>query len=188
VARAAGLPVTILRPPVVYGWRGTWLEEPLRMAERGKMFLLGGGRGTCHPCYVENLVDATLLAAEHPSAVGRAYIVGDGASVSFREYFDAVASLAGLGPIRRSIPLPVARATATALEAAARLSKSTSRPLLTHAAIDMVTTKSDMTATRIATELGFSPRYSFARAFERLAAEAPARRSGELEHDLDRRG
>jgi len=167
----AGLPLTILRPAVVFGRRGTWLEEPLARIERGQMFLLGGGAGTCHPCYIENLVDAALLAGEHPRALGEAFIVGDGESISFREYFDALASIAGQGPIRRSIPLAGARLMASSLEAVARVRRSTTRPLLTHAAIDMVTTKSAMNTQKIRERLGFQPRYSFARAIEELRAQ-----------------
>jgi nucleoside-diphosphate-sugar epimerase len=166
----AGLPISILRPAVVYGSRGTWLEEPLSMIERERMFLLGGGTGTCHPCYVENLVDAALLAGEHPRAVGEAFIVSDGESISFREYFDAVASIAGRGPIRRSIPLAAARLMASSLETVARLRRSTTRPLLTHAAIDMVTTRSVMNAQKLGQRLGFAPRYGFASAIEELRA------------------
>jgi nucleoside-diphosphate-sugar epimerase len=169
-AHAEGrVPVTVLRPAVVYGPRGTWLEEPVRMMRAGKMFLLGGGEGTCHPCYVENLVDAMLVAAEHPRAVGGAFIVGDDAPISFAEYFAHLARLAGVPPVTRSIQLPVARATATALEAAARLRRSRSRPLLTHAAIDMVTAVSRMSMRRIGEELGFTPRYTVAAAMEELA-------------------
>lgn len=152
--------VTVLRPPVVYGPHGTWLEEPLKMIRQGKMFLLGGGRGTCHPCYIENLVDALLLVAEHPRAAGQAYIVGDGEPLTFREYFNEVSRIAGKGEIARSIPLPIARAMATAFEATARLTRSTSRPLLTHTAIDMVCTQSRMSMEKIERELGFKPRYT----------------------------
>ena len=66
--REKNLPVTVLRPAVVYGTHGTWLEEPLKMIRENKMFLLGGGVGTCHPCYIENLVDAMLLVGERPEA------------------------------------------------------------------------------------------------------------------------
>jgi nucleoside-diphosphate-sugar epimerase len=171
-AFAAGLPVTILRPAVVYGARGTWLEEPLAMIEQGKMFLLGGGRGTCHPCYIENLLDATLLAATHPRAPGQAYIVGDGERITFREYFDAVARVAGRPPVRRSIPLPLARTMATAFGAAQRFRArpDETRPLLTQAAIHMVTTVSEMSDRKIREELGFEPRYTFARAIDELRA------------------
>ena len=169
-AHAAGLPLTILRPAVVYGPRGTWLEEPLAMIEQGKLFLLGGGRGTCHPCYIENLVDATLLAAEHPRAVGAAFIVGDGERITFREYFDAVARVAGRPPVRRSVPLPVARAMASAFEATQRLRGKSSRPLLTQTAVHMVTTVSEMSDRKIREELGFRPRYRFVRAIDEMAA------------------
>ena len=159
-ARERGLPVAVLRPPVVYGKDGTWLEEPLRMIEKGKMFLLGGGKGTCHPCYVGNLVDAMLLVADHPAAVGRAYIVGDDQPISFREYFNHVARLADAGPIERSIPLPVARTTATVMEAISRLRRTESRPMLTHTAIHMVATPSRMSMRKIREELQFQPRYT----------------------------
>lgn len=168
--RERGVPVTVLRPAVVYGPLGTWAEEPVAMIRQGRMFLLGGGRGTCHPCYVQNLVDAMILAAEHPAAVGNAYIVADDEPLTFREYFDHLARIVGKGPIRRSIPLAVARSMATAMEAAARLRGSAARPLLTHAAIDMVATESRMSMRKIREELGFRPRYDVAAAMRELEA------------------
>ncbi len=154
-----GLPVVALRPAVVYGPRSTWVEEPVAMLRANKMFLLGGGEGTCHPCYIENLVDAMLLAAEHPRAVGRAYIVADDEPISFAEYFNHLARMVDKAPIRRSIPLPVARAMATGFETWAGVRRSGARPLLTHVAIDMVTARSRMSMRRIREELGFRPRY-----------------------------
>jgi nucleoside-diphosphate-sugar epimerase len=162
------VPVTVLRPAVVYGPVGAWLEEPLSRIEQGRMFLLAGGTGTCHPCYVENLLDAMLLAAAHPAAAGEAFIVGDGESVSFRDYFDAVASIAGKPPVRRSIPLLAARAVAATLETAARLAGREERPLLTATAIAMVTTRSEMSIEKIRRVLGWKPRYTFRAAIDEL--------------------
>lgn len=170
----AGLPVTILRPAVVYGRRGKWLEEPLAMIGEGKLFLLGGGSGTCHPCYIENLLDATLLVAEHPSAVGESFIVADDDPVSFRTYFDAIAALAGRPPVRRSIPVGAARMLASAFELAARATRSKERPLLTHSALDMVTTTSELSMHKIKDRLGFRPRYDFTAAMRELAAVSSA--------------
>ncbi len=167
-AAKTGLPLTVLRPAVVYGPRGTWLEEPLSMIEQGKMFLLGGGEGTCHPCYIENLLDATMLAATHDEALGEAFIVADDDPISFREYFDALATIAGKPPVRRSIPLGIARFTAGAMELGARAIGSESRPLLTRAALHMVTTKSAMSMRKIKERLGFAPRYDFADAIAEL--------------------
>lgn len=181
VAREAGwelgLPVVVLRPAVVYGPGGTWLEEPLRMIERGRMFLLGGGRGTCHPCYIANLIDAIVLAAGHPAAAGHGFIVADGEAISFRAYFDAVASIAGKPPIRRSIPLGAALPVAWALEVAARATGSPRRPLLTRAALGMVTAQSRMSSDKIRSALGFHPRYTFWSAIDELRGWYAATRS-----------
>jgi oxidoreductase len=162
------LPVVALRPAVVYGPGSAWVEEPIAMMRAGKMFLLGGGEGTCHPCYVENLVDAMILAAEHPRAVGRAYIVADDEPISFAEYFNHLARMVGKAPIRRSIPIAVARTMASGFEAWAGLRRTGARPLLTHQAIDMVTAKSRMSMRRIREELGFTPRYSVSAAMAEL--------------------
>lgn len=167
-SREHGIPVTVLRPAVVYGPLGTWAEEPVAMIRRDRMFLLGGGRGTCHPCYVENLVDAMLLAADHPAAVGRAYIVADDEPIPFAEYFNHLSRIVGKGPIRRSIPLGVARTMATAMEAYARVRGGEARPLLTHTAIDMVTAVSALSTRKIREELGFRPRYGVAAAMAEL--------------------
>jgi nucleoside-diphosphate-sugar epimerase len=175
--RERGLPVTVLRPAVVYGPNGTWLEQPLAMIERGRMFLLAGGAGTCHPCYVDNLVDAMLLAAEHPAAIGEAFIVGDGESISFRDYFDAIASIAGKPPVRRSLPRLFALGMAGVLELVARVTGSAERPLLTRTAVAMVATRSEMSIDKIRCMLGYRPRYTFAGAIAELRAWYAARLS-----------
>jgi polyketide synthase len=166
-----GRPVTVLRPPVVYGRHGTWAEEPMDMIRKHKMFLIGGGKGTCHPCFVDNLVDALLLVANHPKAVGQAYIVGDDEPLSFQQYFDRLAGVVGAGPIRRSLPLPLARLLATGCEATARLFRRESRPLLTHTAVDMITRKTEMSMAKIKRELGFKPRFTVAEAMSRLKTQ-----------------
>lgn len=170
-----GMEVVILRPAVVYGPRGTWLEEPLAMIEQNKMFLLGGGVGTCHPCYIENLLDATLLVAKDDRAVGRAYTVADDDPITFKRYFDGIAQIAGKPPIARSIPLAIARMTAGAMELGAKAFRSSSRPLLTQTALDMVTTKSTLSMDRIKKELGFVPRHDFDSAVKALRGWYAAR-------------
>jgi nucleoside-diphosphate-sugar epimerase len=111
-----------------------------------------------------------LLAAEHPAAIGEAFIVGDGESIPFRDYFAAIASIAGMPPVERSIPRFVATGVATWLELAAYLARSPERPLLTRTAIAMVTTKSEMSADKITRVLGYRPRFTFAAAIEQLRA------------------
>ncbi|MDR7518884.1 MAG: NAD-dependent epimerase/dehydratase family protein [Armatimonadota bacterium] len=64
-----GLPVAILRPTIVYGPFGrSWTISTCALIREGRMVLVNGGVGICNSLYVDNLVHAMLLAAEHPAA------------------------------------------------------------------------------------------------------------------------
>jgi len=102
------LPVVILRPSGVYGPGSShWSVIPLKRIKKGKMFVVDGGRGLLNYVYIENLVDAILLAAEHDRAPGQAFIVNDGAA-TWQDFFGAYARMAGKDGIR-SVPLWAAR-------------------------------------------------------------------------------
>lgn len=106
--REGRLAVTVLRPSVVYGPGSThWTVIPLKRIKKGKMFLFGGGRATLNYVYIDNLVDAILLATEDDRALGKTFIVNDG-TTTWRQYFDAHARMAGKKSVP-SIPLWTAR-------------------------------------------------------------------------------
>jgi nucleoside-diphosphate-sugar epimerase len=87
--------VSIIRPAMVYGARGaSWTTLPVELARRGLPSLVGGGYGFSHPVYVENLIDAYLLAAECDEAVGEAFTISDG-DVPWREFFGRYAAMMG---------------------------------------------------------------------------------------------
>jgi nucleoside-diphosphate-sugar epimerase len=106
--REGRVPATILRPSSVYGPNSIhWTVVPLKRIKKGRMLLFDGGRGRLNYVYIDNLVDAILLATEDDKALGEAFIVSDGAS-TWREYFDAYARMAGK-PSARSMPLWMAK-------------------------------------------------------------------------------
>jgi nucleoside-diphosphate-sugar epimerase len=106
--REAGLRSVILRPSGVYGPGSThWSVVPLKRIKKGKMFFVNGGRGMLNYVYIDNLVDAILIAAEDERAVGEAFIVNDGAT-TWREFFGAYARMAGKDGIP-SVPLWAAK-------------------------------------------------------------------------------
>jgi nucleoside-diphosphate-sugar epimerase len=67
------------------------------------MRLFNGGKGLLNYVYIDNLVDAVLLAVEDERAIGDAFIVNDGA-VPWRDFFGAMARMAGKNRIS-SMPL-----------------------------------------------------------------------------------
>jgi len=106
--RARGLPFTILRPSCVYGPGSPhWSIIPFKRIRKGRMRLIAGGHGAFNYVYIDNLVDAILLAAQDDRALGQAFIVNDGAT-TWREFFSSYACLAGRHKVR-SVPLSVAK-------------------------------------------------------------------------------
>jgi nucleoside-diphosphate-sugar epimerase len=82
------LPVSILRPTLVYGPFGYYSEAPARLAREGRLALVDGAEGLCNCVYVDNLVQAMLLAATEPAAIGEAFYVSDARALKWREYLE----------------------------------------------------------------------------------------------------
>jgi nucleoside-diphosphate-sugar epimerase len=113
--------VTIIRPAEVYGPRGgSWTTLPVKLAQRGIPSLIGGGHGFAHPVYVENLVDAYLLAARRDEAIGEAFTICD-ADVPWRDFYGRYAAMAGKRA--RSIPVWLAWCGAFSAEIGAKITR-----------------------------------------------------------------
>jgi predicted dehydrogenase/nucleoside-diphosphate-sugar epimerase len=79
------LPVTVLRLGILYGPGGGGAPGGGLMEFAGMRFIFGIGRNHLPYTYVGNAVDAMLLAAVTPEAVGQAYNVVDEPQVTSRE-------------------------------------------------------------------------------------------------------
>lgn len=162
----------VVRPGNVYGpYDRVTMRPMLKAMESGFMGVLDGGRRLTCPVYVDNLVDAMLLAAEHPAAAGRAYLVTDGLEITWREYVDALASALDLPPPRLSVPVPLARTLARAFESVYRAAGVLrTAPPLTLYRVANGGTDYHFSIARARRELGFAPRVSLTEACRRTAA------------------
>ena len=69
--REAALPGTILQPTIVYGpYSRPWTIDPADMLRYGTVVLPDHGEGICNAVYVDDVVSAMILAAQHPAAWG----------------------------------------------------------------------------------------------------------------------
>lgn len=93
--RVHGLPVTVLRPTIVYGPFGWYSAAVARAAREGRLVLVDGAPGVCNCLYVDNLVQAILLAATRPQAVGEIFHISDAKPVTWREYLERHARALG---------------------------------------------------------------------------------------------
>ena len=88
--RTGGLPVVILQPTVVYGpFCKPWTITPARLMRTGRIVLPDGGEGLCNAVYVDDLVDAMLLAADARGATGERFLVSGAQPVTWREFYAA---------------------------------------------------------------------------------------------------
>ena len=73
-----GLPAVILRPAAIYG-PGDFGRFGLifRKVATGNFPMFGSGRTYYHPLYIDNLVDAFLIAMEGGRGEGHAYLIAD---------------------------------------------------------------------------------------------------------------
>jgi len=163
-----GFPGVILRPPVVYGpGSANWVLRPLGLMKRGKMVLVDSGRGLCWHVYVDNLIDAAVLASGHPKASGEVFIVSDGKhDTTWADYFNLLAKTAGYGPITKNVPKPVAVAVAYA--SYGLYSISGIRPKLTPLGVGILTSGAPVSITKARTVLGYNPAVNLAEGMRRV--------------------
>ncbi len=148
--------VTVIRPAEVYGPRGgSWTTLPVKMAQRGIPSLIGGGHGFAHPVYIENLVDAYLLAAQRDEAIGEAFTICD-ADVPWREFYGRYAAMAGKRA--RSIPAWLAWCGALGAELGAQITHRP--PMASRTLMGFMTGRCIYSTAKAKRLLGWSPRFS----------------------------
>lgn len=113
-ARGGAFEAVCLRFPLVYGpgQRGN-LQRMIAAIDRGRFPPPPRNHNRRSMLHVENAVQALRLAAAHPAAAGRTYLVADARPYSTREIYDAVRAELGRAPARWSVPEWVFRSLAT---------------------------------------------------------------------------
>ena len=92
-----GLPTVILRPAAIYGPGDP--ERFLmiyRRVARGTFPMFGDGRTFYHPLYIDNLVDAFVLAMRDGAGDGEAYLIADEEYVEIEDLVRRVARVLGV--------------------------------------------------------------------------------------------
>ncbi|NLT66225.1 MAG: NAD(P)-dependent oxidoreductase [Acidobacteria bacterium] len=75
---AKGLDACIIRPTAIYGPGDPERFLMLfRRVKTGRFYMFGPGTAHYHPVYIDNLVDAMVLAMETPASRGQTYLIAD---------------------------------------------------------------------------------------------------------------
>jgi ornithine--oxo-acid transaminase len=165
--RRAPVDAVVLRPATVYGPRSRdVIGEIAQAIRRGRMLLVDGGRAVAGLCYIDNLVDAAMLALAHDDAAGAAFDISDGLPVTWRQFTDDLAEGLGCPPVRWSLPYSVANGLGFSLEhgyrALRRTTRLTTRPLLSRQAVHVLGRDQAFETGPARAVLGWAPRVDYA--------------------------
>ncbi len=100
------LPVTIVRPPAIYGPRDDQVYEFFKLVTWGFALLPGSGAGVLNMAHVQDVVTGMVLAATSPTAVGEIFFIGEDRNHTWREAADAIADAVDRRPLK--VPVPTA--------------------------------------------------------------------------------
>ncbi|MFH1336603.1 MAG: NAD-dependent epimerase/dehydratase family protein, partial [Candidatus Zixiibacteriota bacterium] len=97
------LPVTIIRPPAVYGPRDTDMLGFFKVVNSGFRISFGKGESYISLVHVKDLADGIILAAENPKAIDQTYFIADDRVYSWREAFNIIAGVLN----KKTVPLKI---------------------------------------------------------------------------------
>jgi nucleoside-diphosphate-sugar epimerase len=125
--RRGELPITIIRPPVVYGPRDKDVYQYFKQVKMGLRLRLGRHERRVSMIHVHDLVAGIILASEHPRAVGETYFITNPRSYDWHELGQAVAAAMH----RKTLSITIPEIAAPALAAVSELgAKITGKPAL----------------------------------------------------------
>lgn len=170
-ARAGKIVAVALRPHLIWGPGDPHLIPRVVAAARaGRLIQVGDGHNKMDLTYVDNVVDAHLLAGDRLSEAisGRAYFVSNGDPVALWPWINALLERLGVPPVRRAISVATARRIGAVLEGIHRTFHLQGEPRMTRFLAAQLGTHHyyDISAAR--RDFGYAPRVSMAEGLERL--------------------
>jgi nucleoside-diphosphate-sugar epimerase len=152
-----GLDVAILRPAAIYGPGDPerWAMLFKRVAT-GRFLMLGKGEVTYHPLYIDNLIDAFMLAMEKEESCGQTYLIADEHYYSINDIVKAVAEVLSMDVTIIHVPYWPAWVAAVATEGASKVLHI--QPPLFRRRIDWFKQNRAFDISKARRELGYKPR------------------------------
>jgi len=168
-----------LRPHLIWGPRDQHLiPRLLDRARKGQLRRVGAGKNLVDAVFVENAAAAHLLAAERlvpgSPVCGKAYFITNGEPVNCWEWINEILTLAGLSPVKRGVPLPVAYAAGGMLEGLWTLLRRTDEPRMSRFLAAQLGTSHYFDITAARRDLGYEPTISMVEGMKKLAQSLSA--------------
>ncbi len=160
------LPVTILRPSSVYGPRERDIFEYFKLVKRGIKPIIGFNQKKLNLIFCDDLVNAIIVAGEHPKSVNEVYFVGSEQAYTNHQIGEAIALAQKKSAICVRIPHFMVYAIGFAEEI---LGKILNKPVFLNRqkARESKQKKWDCSVKKIENEIGFYPSVSLLEGMEK---------------------
>jgi len=167
-ANARSAPITVIRPATIYGPGGknSLVRVGARVGPLNVVF--GGGTNVLPLVYVENVVDALLLAAHRDETVGRAYNIVDDDRITQRAFIHEMRTALGSKSPTLYLPLPAVRFLAAGADLAKGALRGGRSPQGMYSRIARSLQTVEYDTSRAKAELGWKPKVDFEAALKRL--------------------
>jgi nucleoside-diphosphate-sugar epimerase len=156
-ANRPGFATCVIRPGWVWGPGDPQLDAIAAAAHAGKMMLIDRGMHPLVTSHVDNVAHAVALALRHTDTGGQAYYVFDNDITTAGEFLTRLLATRGLPAPNRSIPYPIARTIAAALEVGWRWLRRTGPPPISRLLVELNGRPFLVDDRKARTELGYQP-------------------------------
>lgn len=154
------LPITIIRPPAVYGPRDKDIYLFFKFINKGLKPLFGKKESYISLIYVKDLVEGIILSAESEKGVGQIYFLADDRPYSLRETEKVIQDALKVKAIYLRIPVFIFMIVAFFSELIGKIKGKTA--VLNSEKVKELCQKYWLcSSSKAKDELGFSPKYTF---------------------------
>jgi nucleoside-diphosphate-sugar epimerase len=161
VARERSIELTIVRPALMYGPgdRDGMLPRMAALIRSSTYRMIGSGDNVLHHAHVDDVVEGIWLAATRGEAADEHFILAGPETTTLARLSALVARAMGRDLPRGHIPVAVARAVATAVDAAEQYGVAFAKraPPIDHEKLDVMTLSVQFDVAKARRLLGFSP-------------------------------
>lgn len=157
-----GLPAVILRPGHIWG-PGERTIVPFiveRLSSRN-LYLVDGGENLLSLTFIDNVVQAILLALENEDATGRIFNITDGSRVTSRKLTDDIMRILGVEMKLTSVPYPLIYSISYMIEAFYRVMRKSSSPPYTRFLARFLKYSAFFDISRAIYDLNYAPKISY---------------------------
>jgi nucleoside-diphosphate-sugar epimerase len=175
-ANGNALSTVAIRPHLVWGPEdSSALPRLVARAKTGRLRMVGRPQ-KIDTTYIDNAVEAHLLAFDRlrpgSPVAGKAYFITQDEPLDGPTFINDMLDAAGLPPVTRTIPAPIARSAAALAEAVWNTFRLQSEPPVTRFLVSQLATAHwyDISAAR--RDLGYDPKVSYREGMVRLEAWA----------------